>query len=404
MNYLVSEYYLNRGFKTRDIEKARLYELICAEEGTSRKRMNQKLRLRPNNVSDSVQQLTEDELVYEDAEVKIQGKGRPEVILHPRFDRLVAISVGVSSNTLTADLIDMEGKSIWQKSLPVPDDADNTVFLESLTRLIIELEYCITKKQILVGIGVAVPGIVSANGTRWVFNSRWPEVSNLDFSKLSVRFKVPVRLYRFLDSQLNALIFRNVSINDSSIILVHWGYGIGAAYCINGKIPLLAAGSISEIGHIKIVPPKDAALCRCGERGCLETISSGWALQKHLGSVLGVFPSDEKELGRLMASRDFSGDPVIEKAVESVACVIDNTHRVFPADRVIVYGPFVGNQFIRKTLVEKIREKLPWYSKPSVEIEIITGDFEDITALGCCADFFKARLIEMLVFHGMDNN
>ena len=261
MGYKVSDYFATHGgFRSRDIEKAKLYELILSEKETSRKKLNQRLQLRPNNVSSAIQQLLDDGLIYEDSSQKAAGRGRPEVIIKPNPERLVTIVLWVISNSLNAALIDMDGNRLWQFEEAIAQDVDNTQFMNSVIKVVNELEYCVSKKQTLIGIGIALPGIISSNGMKWIINSRWNKIVNLDFSNLSMRFKVPVRLFRLLDAMLYSLGAQNSSISDSSVLLVHWGYGIGATYSIHGEIPKSATGTITEIGHVKVDRSEHAML------------------------------------------------------------------------------------------------------------------------------------------------
>jgi glucokinase len=52
------------------------------------------------------------------------------------------------------------------------------------------------------------------------------------------------------------------------------GTGVGGGIIVNGKIHQGANGMAGELGHICIVPDIEAIQCNCGQRGCLETVSS----------------------------------------------------------------------------------------------------------------------------------
>ena len=400
MDYQVSRYFQTHGFKPRDIEKARIYEFVLSSGGISRKKLSQRLEIRPNNVSEAVQQLVDDNLMIEIPD-ESKGKGRPEILLHARRDRLVSIAVGVSSDYLTAALIDMAGYSLLEKDVRIPAETDNLSFYERLVALISEVVARVGRTQILVGIGIAVPGVVSENGGKWVFNSTWPVVSNLDLSRLPSRFHVPVTVFRFLDAELNALILKHERLRNASVLLVHWGYGIGASFCQDGVIPSLRIGSIGEMGHMKVNASDSTLQCKCGEKGCLETVASGWALRSRLEPLTGKFPTDEKKLGRVLEDLDLSSDEAIQRAVAGLAKAIDITYRFYPADKIIIYGPFMANQDIRIDLVSLVRAKLPWYSKDCVDIEVGLGEDGEATALGSCAEFFRSRLEKMLVFRNV---
>jgi glucokinase len=59
------------------------------------------------------------------------------------------------------------------------------------------------------------------------------------------------------------------------------GTGIGGGIAIGGRIHLGTDGSAGEVGHMTIEP--EGADCGCGNRGCLETLTSGPAI-----TALGV--------------------------------------------------------------------------------------------------------------------
>jgi glucokinase len=52
------------------------------------------------------------------------------------------------------------------------------------------------------------------------------------------------------------------------------GTGVGGGIIINGKLHQGANGMAGELGHTIIVPDIEATQCNCGQRGCLETVSS----------------------------------------------------------------------------------------------------------------------------------
>jgi transcriptional regulator of PTS gene len=325
-------------------------------------------------------------------------------MIKPNPERLVTIVLWVISSSLNAALIDMEGNRLWQFEEFIPQDADNTQFMNAVIKMVTELQYCVSKKQSLIGIGISLPGGISSNGMKWNMNSRWNRIVNLDFSNLSTRFKVPVRLFRLLDSQLHALNAQNSSLSDSSVLLVHWGYGIGATFSVHGEIPKSATGSITEIGHMKVDRSPDARICSCGDMGCLETVSSVRALKPEIERIVGFgISEDEEELGSVLENCNLSTSDAIINAIESISNVLDNTYRILFSDKIIVYGPFLKNPWVVRTFVESLRRKIPDYARSSVDIEIMMDNLDSLVATGCTYGFFRSKLQEMLVFYGNAN-
>lgn len=60
----------------------------------------------------------------------------------------------------------------------------------------------------------------------------------------------------------------------SNLVCYTLGTGVGGGIIINGKIYEGFSGMAGELGHMAIVPDLEAINCTCGQKGCLETVSS----------------------------------------------------------------------------------------------------------------------------------
>ena len=66
----------------------------------------------------------------------------------------------------------------------------------------------------------------------------------------------------------------------SSLIYIGIGTGIGAGIILNGQLYEGADGAAGEIGHLII--KEGGPVCSCGNRGCLEALVSGYAIQRDI--------------------------------------------------------------------------------------------------------------------------
>ncbi len=62
----------------------------------------------------------------------------------------------------------------------------------------------------------------------------------------------------------------------TDLALISLGTGISAGVVIEGNLRRGSTGMAGEIGHV--VVETDGLLCRCGQRGCLETVAAGPAI------------------------------------------------------------------------------------------------------------------------------
>jgi glucokinase len=68
------------------------------------------------------------------------------------------------------------------------------------------------------------------------------------------------------------------------LIYITWSTGVGASLILDGQLYKGAHGLAGEIGHMVLEP--EGPTCGCGQRGCLEALSGGAALQRQTGQPL----------------------------------------------------------------------------------------------------------------------
>ena len=77
----------------------------------------------------------------------------------------------------------------------------------------------------------------------------------------------------------------------SDVVYIKLSSGIGAGLLLAGRLHEGAGGTAGEIGH---TPAQNGtAICRCGSRGCLETVASARAIAEQLGVSRGEPVSTE---------------------------------------------------------------------------------------------------------------
>ncbi|MBO4394266.1 MAG: ROK family protein [Spirochaetales bacterium] len=393
---LVSDFFSTHGYRQKDIEKAVIYESVMGLKETTRKRLCKQLRFRPNNVSDCIQELVDDNLVAFSNVVKNTHQGRPEVPIKGCPDRLVAASVWIDANILNSAIVDVEGNHSEICHIQVPEDASNALFMDTLIQMLTDLFSLIRDDQIICGIGIALPGFVDSADCLWVFNARFPNVRNLNFDRLKTLFQCPVSIHRLLDAQLDYLVLSDKSLRRKTVYLIHWGYGLGASLLADGKVLHSSVGSTFEIGHMKVSGLQDR-ICTCGERGCLDTGASLQSLLPDLQSRFGEIPKNETEMGSFLSERNVASIPSVENAVHYLSIVLDNLYRMAFPDRVIVYGPMLGNQEVRDMLLSAVMSRIPLYGKSHVEFTLSGTSLIDLNIHGNVMDLFDAKLKTMLV-------
>jgi len=93
-------------------------------------------------------------------------------------------------------------------------------------------------------------------------------------------FDVPVIVDRDTNNLLRFDLIDHQLPKSGIVIGCYLGTGLGNAIAINGQMLVGRHGVAGELGHVPV--HSNDRICGCGNRGCVETVASGRALQEGL--------------------------------------------------------------------------------------------------------------------------
>lgn len=250
---------------------------IFTHDPISRAEVARLTRLTRTTVSEIVSGLLAEGLVEEVGRGESIG-GKSPILLSVVADSRYMIGLNLAQDKFIGAIVNLRGEIKEIVDAPVRDD-DGERALELVFQLVDQL----LKKKIkpIVGIGVGTPGLINTR-EGVVLNA-----VNLDWRDLPLgpllekKYKIPVSVLN--DSQATAIgefVYGGDHASDENLIVVNVKHGIGAGILINGRLFQGDGGGAGEIGHV--VVQENGELCRCGKRGCLETIASARAVLKQL--------------------------------------------------------------------------------------------------------------------------
>ena len=135
----------------------------------------------------------------------------------------------------------------------------------------------------LAGVGIGLPGVVDARrgSVRHAVNLGLEGELPLA-ARLADRLGLPV----MLDNDVNTAAlgaWHALGLAGRDAAYLGLGTGLAAGLVLGGTVRHGAGGAAGEIGHLAIDP--EGRPCRCGQRGCLETLASGSALARDLAAA-----------------------------------------------------------------------------------------------------------------------
>ncbi|MEU7002888.1 ROK family protein [Nonomuraea sp. NPDC046570] len=163
------------------------------------------------------------------------------------------------------------------------------------------------------GVGLAVPGLVTADTALYSANIGWRDVPATAFTGLDVPVMLghDVRTGGLAESVLGA------GRGMTDFLFLPIGTGIAGAMIVHGEPYGGAEGWGGEIGHIPVFP--DGEPCACGQFGCLETYASAASVGRRYSQRSGVAGAKAEEV---VSSDDPLAIEVWDEAVEALSLAL----------------------------------------------------------------------------------
>ena len=221
-------------------------------------------------------------------------------------------------------------------------------------------------------IGLSLPGLLD-HGRVTLPGAGWYDEPLQDI--LQARTGIPVALMSPATAATAGERSAGVARDHDDVVLVHSARGIAAGVLAGGRLLRGSGGAFGELGHC---PVGADATCRCGRRGCLETVAGEWAVRDRL-AALGLTVSTAENLADLDRRADPRVDAVTADAARALGTAtawmvnLLNPSLVVLADTPLTRG---AGRF-RDVFAEAVLE----HSVSTVGLDVVGGT-EDAVLLG----------------------
>jgi len=310
-------------------------------------------------------------------EIKGQSRrGRPRVDLKLRADAFLVAGLKVAEKTISVVLVNFEGEVVtqhtYQRAVSLAQiDMFNTQISEALKGALDGVSFTFAD---LSAIGIGIAGIVDAK-RGFVHWSPFLCDRNLE---LAEQLEKAVGLPVFLDNDANLVAMAEQYLGDAqdtaNFIVVTIESGIGMGIVIDNKIYRGTRGCGAEFGHTKV--QLDGALCRCGQRGCLEAYVADYALLREASFDTRVFQGDtsERSVQNLLAAAR-SGDPtaqsIVSRSSRIFAMGLSNLINLFDPELIILSGERMSfDHLYANDVMDAIKSSIVQVDVPAPEIVV----------------------------------
>lgn len=234
-------------------------------------------------------------------------------------DCVVALDVGGTS--MKGALVDASRTVRFQRTYPTPvaDGPDAVVRAIGDAMADVAAQAASLGLNAPVAAGLVVPGTVDEAGGVAVnaANIGWHGVPLV--SLMSSRLGVPVALSHDVRGGGLAESTMGAAAGARNSLFLALGTGIAACCIVDGNT-LSASGYAGEAGHVVVEPGGEP--CPCGQRGCLERVSSAAAIARRYSQRSGTSVAGAAEVAALVRAGDPVAVAVWDEAVEALVRVL----------------------------------------------------------------------------------
>ncbi len=249
-------------------------------------------------------------------------------------------------------------------------------------------------------VGMVMPGYMDRDRTALVFATNLPTLNQCGFlARLRHGLSLPV----VFDADCNAAAVGESRFGAGRgvdrLIVATIGTGIGAGVILGGEVLRVWHHIAGSLGHV-IVNARGPA-CKCGARGCVESLAAGPALERRAAELADAQPTSrlaamKAEYGQLtgveIGTALAEGDAVAEQAIDEcgwwLGAGIASWSVIYRPDKVLIGG---GVSALGETYLQAVRRGLAEVGQPNATGHVLI----DAAALGPDAGLIGAAAMVM---------
>ena len=309
------------------------------------------------------------ERVAESAAPASPQGGRPPVLVALDQSAGAVVGLDFGHDSLRVAIADLSYAILAETYAELEVDTAAQDALDTGARLVGELiEEAGVERDRVLAAGMGLPGPIERE-SGVVHSPILPSWVGLNpANEMEERLELPVHVDN--DANVGALGESTFGVGRGSHVMAYLrlSAGIGAGLVINGRPFRGARGIAGEIGHVLVDP--QGPICRCGNRGCLETFVAGPALCELLRRSHG--PLTVHDLLRLAEEGDAGCQRVLADAGRVVGRAVADLCNYLNPDLVVVGGDL---SVAGDVLLEPMREAVRRFAIPAAveDVEIVAG-------------------------------
>lgn len=274
----------------------------------------------------------------------------------------VAAGIDIGRRHVRVVLAGQDYRVLREEAIPLPPrhtaEEGLDAASELLDRLLAENG---TPKSSVLGAGIGIPGPIDRRTGTVVQGAILPEWVGINILQtFGERLGIPV----LIDNDANLGALAQVTWGPHSavdnLIFLKIGSGIGAGLILNGALYYGNVGITGELGHTTI--DEHGLICRCGNRGCLETVAST-ATMISLLERTNQGPLTTTEIVQMALDGDTATLRVLDDAGLAIGRAVAHVANLINPELIVIGGSLTA---LGNILLDPIRRGLLRHAVPVV--------------------------------------
>jgi predicted NBD/HSP70 family sugar kinase len=354
----------------RDHNRRRVLEELRRRGTASRAELARITGLSRSTISSLVGELKESGLVVETAGNgdggRSQGQGRPPVLLTLDRRAGAVVGIGFGHADVRVAVADLSRTILAERSREMDVDHAGVAALDAAAKLVrAALADADVPHDRVLAAGMGVSGPVDQEADVVHQSAILPSWGDIrPGEEMQRRLGVPV----FIENDANVGAMAEVDmgaaqgVRDAIYLMI--AAGIGAGIVVDGRIIHGVGGTAGELGHVLL--DDTGPICRCGNRGCLETLAAGPAIVDLLKRTHGPDLTLEGVL-RLVDARDPGAVRAVADAGRAVGRALAALVNVLNPEVIVIGGELAA---AGDALLEPIRTAIARYAIPTAAEDV----------------------------------
>lgn len=366
---------------------ASVLETIRWQDGITQAALTDLVGLGRSVVAERVAELESLGLIHSPGRAPSTG-GRTARLLSLNAGAGYVVGVDIAANEIVVSASDLAGALLGTRHRELCDVAEGP---QTILARVNEIIAAVAEEQgnNLLGIGVGLPGPVNFDTGTPVGVPVLPGWDGYPVGEaIGARWLVPV----WVDNRVNLLALAEIEGNPRAAQARHLlyfgaGTGVGAALVTDGRLYRGSHGLAGSIGHVA-VPEGGVVVCRCGRIGCLEAVSSGWAIERD-GLMLAESGRSQylarvlKETGRIRAydvtlaadNEDAAATELLSRTAALLGSSLATLVSFFAPHMLVIGGGIArAHDIVLGPIRAAVFERLPSTGAPDLLVELSTID------------------------------